>query len=233
MRLAVVAFSGLLRYLRGPLHILALLRDKTKGLFMFSAYIVPTEYDQPKPIDGEYAATVFQTYAEFEYQGRKVIAKATNQALMNVDGNSGKVIVSGYNADITWIGSAPYKPFEHPRKVERETSFETSLTATLVPHEFEQPNPFAYSSVGFRSRARSINVEFGTTHKYDAILDDHVRLAVLDAPCTIKPLEGHPMKCLVVFEDATIFLAKRYGRDVHEVLVEKAVNELQRLLSKQ
>jgi hypothetical protein len=200
---------------------------------MFSAYIVPTEYDQPKPIDGEYAATVFETYAEFEYQGRKVIAKSSNQGFMNADGNNGKVIVSGYKADITWIGSAPSKPFEYPRTVERETSFETSLIATLVPHEFEQPHPFEYSSVGYRSRARSINVEFGTTHKYNAVLDDHVQLAVLDAPCSIVPLEGNRMKCLMVFDDATIFLAKRYGRDVHDVLVAKAVDELQQLLSKQ
>lgn len=200
---------------------------------MFSAYIVPTEYDQPKPIDGEYAATVFKTYAEFEYQGRKVIAKAKNQAQMNADGNSGKVIVSGYKADISWTGSAPYKPFEFPRNDEREITYETSLIATLVPHEFEQPHPFAFSPIGFRSRAMGILIDFGTLYKYEAVLDGNVQLAVIDAPCSIKPLEGNPMKCLVVFEDATIFLAKRYGRGVHEVLVEKAVNELQQLLSKQ
>lgn len=200
---------------------------------MSSAYIVPTEYDQPKPIDGDYPAKVFNTYAEFEYQGRKVIAKFANECYMNADGNNGNVIVTGYKANISWIGSAPNKPLEYQRRDQRNTSFDTSFTATLVPHEFEQPHPFEYSSVGFRTRARSINVEFGTTHKYDAVLDEYVQFAVLDAPCTIKPLEGHPMKCLVVFDDETIFLAKRYGRGVHEKLVEKAVNELQQLLSKQ
>lgn len=68
--------------------------------------------------------------------------------------------------------------------------------------------------------------------KYEAILDGHVQAAILDAPCTIEPLEGSPMKCLVVFEDATIFLANRYGRGVYCDLVEKAVNELQQLLPK-
>lgn len=199
---------------------------------MTSAYIVPTEYDQPRPIDGEYAATVFETHAEFQYQGRKVKAKMAAQGSMNADGNSGKVVVTGHNADITWDGSAPYKSFEYARNDERETSFELSLIATLVPTEFEQPHPFSDGGPGFASRTRSINVEFGVFEKYEATLDGHIQFAVLDAPCIIKPLEGNPMKCLVVLDEATIFLAKRYGRGVHDRLVVDAVNELQQVLSK-
>ncbi|MFU4145473.1 hypothetical protein ACM7DS_01375 [Pseudomonas aeruginosa] len=197
---------------------------------MFSAYLAPTEYDQPKPIDGEYPATVFETYAEFQYLGRKVLARISAQGSMNADGNPGRVIVKGDDVEITWNGGAPYKPFEYARSDEREIRYDLSLIASLVPEEFDQPHPLTDNPYGFKCRTRSIDIEFGVLEKYRARLDGYIQFPVMDAPCVVKPLEGEPLKCLVVFDEETIFLAKRYGRGVHDRLVAKAVNELQALL---
>lgn len=198
---------------------------------MFSAYLVPTEYDQPKPTDGEYPATVFETHAEFEYRGYKVLAYMSGEGRMNADGNSGRVVVKDDDAEITWNGSAPVKPFEFPRSDEREVRYELSLVASLVPEKFDQPHPLADNPNGFACRTRGIDVEFGVHEKYRARLDGHIQFPVLNAPCSVKPLEGEPLKCLVVIDEATIFLAKRYGRGVHDQLVAEAVNELQKFLS--
>lgn len=197
-----------------------------------SAYLAPTEYEQPQPPDGVYAATVFETHAEFDYQGRKVLAKMRAQGSMNAHNNSGKVVVQGDEATISWDGSAPLRPLEYPRTDDRESSLELSLIATLVPAEFEQRHPFTDNPRGYRTRTRSINVYFDTYEKYEAVLDGYVQFSVIDAPCTIKPLDEDPMKCLVVFDDETIFMAKRFGRGVHDRLVEKAVSELKDLLAK-
>lgn len=198
---------------------------------MTSAYLAPTQYDQPKPNDGEYPATVFETYAEFQYQGYTVLARMAAQGSMNADGNPGRVVVKGDDVDITWSGSAPSRPFEYARTDERETPYELVLIASLVPEEFDQPHPFADNPYGFACRTRGINVEFGTTEKYQARLDGHIQFPAMNAPCVVKPLEGEPLKCQVIVDEETIFMAKRYGRNFHDRLVIQAVNELQKLLT--
>lgn len=170
---------------------------------MVFASIYPSEYDQPKPIDGEYAATVFETHAEFQYLGRKVIASAHSS--INANGSSGKVVVKGFGANISLDYSAPDKGLDYCHYYERETSLESALIATLVPRDFDQPHPFLDNPQGFKTRTKSIDVSFGYTEKYSATLDDYIQFAVRDAPCTVKPIDGKPMKCLVVLDDATIF----------------------------
>lgn len=198
---------------------------------MTSAYLAPTEYDQAKPIDGEYPATVFKTYAEFHYLGQKVLAQISAQGTMNADGSPGRVIVKRDDAEITWDISTRLTQFEYARNDGRKISYELSLIASLVPEEFDQPHPLADTPYGFKCRTRSIDVVFGVFEKYRARLDNQIQFPVINAPCVIKPIEGEPLKCLVVLDKETIFLAKRYGLKEHDYLVTKAVNELQTFLS--
>lgn len=67
----------------------------------FSAYLRPTVYEQPRPVDGEYPATVYPTYAEFEYAGFKVLAEIP-PGRMNVNGNQGTVTIKGDSVEINW-----------------------------------------------------------------------------------------------------------------------------------
>jgi hypothetical protein len=196
---------------------------------MTSAHLYATEYDQPRPIDGVYEATVFENHAEFQYMGRKVIAKSVKDP-MHAHNNVGTVVVRGFLVDISWNGVAPCKTPAKAISGEREYSFEGVLIASLLP-EFDQPHPFSEKNFDFKSRAKYINIEFGYPEKYYAILDGHTQFAVKDAPCTIRPIEGSPLKCLVVFDNATIFMAKRYGQGSYEQLVASTVNELQGVLS--
>ncbi len=63
--------------------------------------LMPTAYEQPKPIDGEFAAIVYQNHAEFEYEGNTVRAEISSGA-MNVNGNKGTVSIKGDCVEISW-----------------------------------------------------------------------------------------------------------------------------------
>jgi hypothetical protein len=203
---------------------------------MVFALLHPTEYDQPRPIDGVYAATVFARHAEFHYLGRKVIASAHSPT--NAEGHAGKVVVKGFSADISLNAPLPEKPDEsllekalnYVPYVEREASFDSALIATLVPLDFDKAHPFSDGQQAFKCRTKSIDLSFGGADRFRATLDGYIQFAVTDAPCTIYPVEGSPMKCLVVLDDATLYLAKRYGRGAYDKLVADAVNEIQHAL---
>lgn len=197
---------------------------------MISAYIFSTGYDQPKPVDGEYVAKIFESHAEFNYAGRKVIAKSV-KGCMAAGGVSGKVLVTGFSANIVCDFDVPRKEFQCSRSNDRKISYEKVLVATLVPTGFDQPYPFYGGKIEYKSRIRKAEVEFGCFEKYRAVLDSNVQFAVLDAPCTILPFYDDPMRCRVIFDDATIYLARKYGQGVHDKLVADAVNELQQLLA--
>ncbi|WP_187514473.1 hypothetical protein ACL2XQ_09435 [Sodalis sp. RH14] len=198
---------------------------------MSEAYLVPTDYEQPRPIDGKYPAVVYETYAEFEYEGHKIIANMSHKGALNANGNTGFVTVRGESVDISWNGSAnsqrEYKP-----KNERVISNEKHLIATLTPLEFEQPHPFADGNygLGYRGIVLSVHAEFGVLDKYEAVIDGHLKSSVLAAPCNILPMKGERTKCIIEFDDATVFMAERYGPSTYDNLVEKTVNELQKLL---
>lgn len=198
---------------------------------MFEAYLAPTDYEQPRPIDGKYSALVYETYAEFEYEGYKVIANMSHRGIMNANGNTGFVTVHGENVHISWNGSAnslrKYKNIN-----ERVISHEKHLVATLTPLEFEQPYPFANGNYdfGYKGKVISSDVEFGVLDKYRAVIDGNIKASVLAAPCNILPMEGERNKCIIEFNDATVFMAKRYGPDTYDNLVEKTANELQEFL---
>ncbi|MDF5524631.1 hypothetical protein P7M59_14645 [Vibrio parahaemolyticus] len=199
---------------------------------MTEAYLVPTDYEQPKPTDGKYSAVVYETYAEFEFEGHKVLANMSHQGAMNANGNTGVVSVQGDSVDITWNGSANSLSGYVPKQ-ERVASTEKRLTATLKPLEFEQRYPFYDGDYdcGYRGRVFSNRAKFGVLDKYEAVIDGHIVSSVLDAPCSILPMKGDRAKCIIEFDDATIFMAERYGRDTYDNLVDKTVSELQKLLS--
>ncbi|MBJ7222058.1 MULTISPECIES: hypothetical protein [unclassified Brenneria] len=198
---------------------------------MIEAYLVPTNYEQPRPIEGKYSAVVYKTHAEFEYGGYKVIANMSHQGSMNANGNTGFVTVHRDSVDISWNGSynslSEYKP-----KNERVISNEKHLIATLTPLEFEQRHPFADGNYGrgCRGIVLSNHAEFGVFDKYEAVIDGHIKSSVLAAPCNILPMKGERTKCIIEFDDATVFMAERYGPGTYDNLVEKTVNELQKLL---
>lgn len=200
---------------------------------MVFALLYPTEYNQPRPIDGEYAATVFARHAEFHYLGRKVIASAHSP--IHAEGHPGNVVVKGFGASISLIAPLPEKPEEslldkvlnYTPYVERQTSFDSALIATLIPLDFDKAHPFADGQREFKCRTKSIDISFGGADRFRATLDGYIQFAVTDAPCTLQPVQGSPMKCLVVLDDATIYLAKRYGRGAYDKLVAEAVNEIQ------
>lgn len=198
---------------------------------MSEAYLSPTNYEQPRPTEGKYPAIVYKTHAEFEYEGYKVIANMSHQGAMNANGNTGFVTVHREGVDISWNGSAnslgEYKP-----KSERVISNEKHLVATLTPLEFEQRNPFVEGNNdrGYRGLVLSNHVEFGVFDKYEAVIDGHIKSSVLAAPCNIFPMKGDRTKCIIEFDDATVFMAERYGPDTYDNLVQKTVNELQKLL---
>ncbi|EMO9463455.1 hypothetical protein ACRZER_002209 [Raoultella ornithinolytica] len=198
---------------------------------MFEAYLVPTDYEQPRPIDGKYPALVYETYAEFEYAGYKVIADMSHQGAMNANGNTGFVTVHGESVDIAWNGSANSLS-EHKQKNERVISYEKHLVATLTPLEFEQPHPFADEnhSHGYRGKVIGNCAEFGVFDKYSSVIDGNIEASALAAPCNILPMKGDRTKCIIEFDDATIFMVKRYGPGTYQTLVEKTVNELQEFL---
>lgn len=198
---------------------------------MFSAYIVSTEYDQPRPVDGEYAAQVFESHAEFQYAGRKVIARSTKFSIA-ADGFPGKVFVTGFGAGIECDIDVPRKAFQCSCAADKKISYERELIATLVPTGFDQPYPFNEDRLEYRSRTRIDAVEFGYFEKYRAVLDGDAEFAVLDAPCIVRSLHSDPMKCRVILDDATMFLVNKYGQGVHDKLVAEAINDLQRLLAK-
>ena len=105
---------------------------------MVFALLYPTEYDQPRPIDGEYAATVFARHAEFHYLGRKVIASA--HSIIHAERHPGKVVVKGFGASISLIAPLPEKPEEslldkvlnYTPYVERQISLIDTDTVFLV-----------------------------------------------------------------------------------------------------
>lgn len=196
---------------------------------MASGHLYATEYAQPRPVDGVYPATVFESHAEFHYMGRRVIAKSVKES-MGAQGNPGMVFVKGFVVDISWSGIAPHREPVAARHIQMESSFEKVHIASLHP-DFDQPHPFADNNLEFRSRTERINIHFGHYEKYSAVLDGNIQFAVVDAPCTIKPIESEPLKCLVIVDDATVFLAKRYGPGKHDQLVEKAVIDLQQFHS--
>jgi hypothetical protein len=198
---------------------------------MFSGYLVPTEYGQPKPTDGEYAATVYSTYAEFEFRGNKVIAQASANTLMNANGNIGVVKINGDELAISWTGSANNSNHPNISNEVRTRSLEKALIATLKPTEFEQPHPFLNGSAEYRGEIKSIHVEFGVLDKYTAFIDGNVCSCASGAPCIIRPIKDNPKKCEVEFSDATIFMATRYGCGTYENLVSQAVTELQKIIS--
>jgi hypothetical protein len=198
---------------------------------VFEAYLVPTDYDQPKPKDGKYPAVVYETYAEFECEGYKVLANMSRQGAMNANGNTGFVAVHGDSVEISWNGSANSLSEYEPKK-ERVTSTEKQLIATLKPLEFEQRYPFADGDYdcGYRGIVLSNRAEFGVLDKYEAVIDGHIKSSVLAAPCSILPMKGDRTKGIIEFDDATVFMVERYGPDTYDNLVEKTVNELQKLL---
>ncbi|MDG9922402.1 MULTISPECIES: hypothetical protein [unclassified Pseudomonas] len=196
---------------------------------MTSAHIYPTEYEQTRPVDGIYAATVFKSHAEFQYLGKTVIAKAVN-ACMDAHGNAGKVVVRGFSAEISWVGTAPYSAPNDVNSVDRAYSFDSMLVASLIPG-FDEPHPFSNGDLEFRSRINCMNISFGHYYKYSAVLDGQVKVAVDDAPCTIRPIVGESLKCLVVLDDPTIFLARRYGPGKYDQLVANAVNDLKEVIN--
>lgn len=198
---------------------------------MFEAYLVPTDYEQPRPIDGKYPAVVYKTYAEFEYEGYKVVANMSRQGAMNANGNTGFVTVHGGSVGISWNGSANSLSEFEPKN-ERVSSNEKQLIATLTPLEFEQRYPFADGDYdpGYRGIVLSNHAEFGVFDKYKAVIDGHIESSVLAAPCKILPMKGRRTKCIIEFDDATVYMAERYGRDTYDNLVGKTVNELQKLL---
>lgn len=198
---------------------------------MFEAYLVPTKYEQPRPIDGKYPALVYETYAEFEYAGYKVIANMSHQGAMNANGNTGFVTVHGESVDIAWNGSTNSRS-EYKHKNERVISHEKHLVATLTPLEFEQPHPFANGnhSHGYRGKVIGNYAEFGVLDKYSSVIDGNIKASALAAPCNILPMKGDSTKCIIEFDDATVFMVKRYGPSTYDNLVEKTVNELQEFL---
>lgn len=198
---------------------------------MFEAYLIPTHYEQPRPIDGKYPAVVYETYAEFEYEGYKVIANMSHQGAMNANGNTGVVTVNGETVDISWNGSANSRNVFKPIS-EMVLSNEKHLIATLTPLEFEQPYPFYDGNhhPGYRGKVISNHAEFGVYDKYRAVIDGNVKSNVFNAPCNILPISEDRTKCIIELDDATVFMAERYGSDSYENLVEKTVNELQKLL---
>lgn len=197
---------------------------------MFKAYLIPTRYEQPRPIDGKYSAVVYRTHAEFEYQGYKVIANISPGA-MNADGNTGDVTVNGESVYISWIGSAN-STSEYKLNDEKVSCDSKQFIATLTPLEFGQRRPFhdVNEEFGYKGIIFSDKAEFGVLDKYKAVIDGHLKPSVLAAPCTILPMKEDPTKCIIELDDATVFMAKRYGPSTYVDLVEKTVNELQKLI---
>lgn len=201
------------------------------------ANLVPTVYEQPEPIDGEYLATVYKNYAEFEYKGFKVLAKVEQGAIINAHGNEGLVTVHDGFAKICFDHNTR-KPDEPEEKIDLDSksiSYEKQLIATLNPLKFNQKHPFHYGDFdsGFKGLFTGTRAEFGVTHSYEATVDGNIRGCGLRVPCHILPMSGEPMKCIIEFDDFIIFMAKRYGANFYDELVEKTVNEFQQLLPKE
>lgn len=197
----------------------------------FSVHLVPTKYEQPRPIDGTYPATVYRTYAEFEYEGFKVLADAPNTR-MNADGNSGAVTVEGDRAYVTWEGSANVSSTsEAGSQAESIYSEQGVFEATLLPSEFGQPHPFNLAAV-YGGEVSSRTVQFGEQRSYEAALDGDLVAGALGAPCKVFQRPEDPLKCVVEIDDDIVFLMKRYGKGSYEKLVKNAVRELRSLTSK-
>lgn len=198
---------------------------------MFEAHLAPTDYDQPKPGNGKYPALVYKTYAEFEYEGHKVLAKMAHQGAMNADGNNGFVTVHGNTVEISFNSTANSISKFEPT-AERVASTGKKLIATLKPLEFWQRHPFADGDCdpGYTGMVLGVRAEFGVLDKYEAVIDGNITSSVMAAPCSILPMKGDSTKCIIEFDDATVFMAERYGRDTYDNLVRKTVNELQQFI---
>lgn len=201
------------------------------------ANLVPTAYEQPEPINGKYPATVYQDYAEFEYEGFKVLAKVGRDTLINANGNEGLVTVYEGFAKIS-VDHNTRKTGEPEEKNDlgsKSISYEKQLIATLNPLRFNQEHPFLYGDFdrGFMGIFTGTRANFGVISSYEATVDGNIRGCGLRVPCRILPISGDPMKCIIEFDDFIIFMAKRYGADFYDELVKKTVNEFQQFLPKE
>ena len=102
--------------------------------------------------------------------------------------------------------------------------------ATLQPAEFDQRHPAEAAYLGYRGIILGKIVRFGTSPKYEAILDDDEYFDVLGAPCVIKFEGPTSLKCDVEIDDEIIFMLKRYGKKNYDELVKLTVNELAQLV---
>lgn len=196
---------------------------------MFSLVMTPTAYDQPKPTDGKYAAKVFATHAEFNFDGFMVIARCYN-GRMNARGEDAIVTVNEERAEVEWTPMP--SPPEQWRLDESARSHivQDVMFATLQPTTFSQRHPFR-SNDAYRGTVHSSRVKFGVIDdNYHAVFDDNASPAQISGPCTVRPCNTNPMKCQVQFDEAAIFMAQRYGTKTYDGLVESAVKELRQLL---
>lgn len=197
---------------------------------MFSLQMTPTAYDQPKPTDGEYAAKVFATHAEFYFDGFMVIAKCYN-GRMNARGEDAMVAVNGERVEVKWTPIlSPPEQWQVDDSA-RPHIVQDAMFASLKPAKFSQRHPFS-SDDAYRGIVHSSRVEFGVIDNYHAVFDDNARPAQISGPCTVRPCDTNPMKCLVEFDEAAIFMARRYGPNTYDSLVKRAVDELQLLLKR-